>query len=177
MARLISPSESHIFASGINSTSFLKGYDPATKVWDKSLCGMQQGDRISAIKVEPRVYREACLLGKELFYGQGDLKAEWGSFDRLNYFKEKAFWGTSFYAHINAKAHGGDRLILVMKHPSCRLQGIDYQFQEMGDPDQLFIYPGKVLLDRVYRIASLTFFEGTEASQSLRLEDITDSFE
>ncbi len=159
MSGLVYPSESITLASGINQTAFLKGYDKATNLWDKSKCGMRHPNEIGTVIISSDMYSQA-LSGYEIVY-DGIKK------------REDAIAEAARYAYYRSTDFGGFPLVLLMQHPSLRVHGIEYEIEQTGP--WCTIKPPLVKIDRVLKTVTFDYDASLNRIKKLRFEDITDS--
>lgn len=171
MGELILPSDHYLFVSGIGSETFKLGYDSSTRVFDKSKTPMANPQTLYVAHINDDIARVAIEEQREVFFAQKHwIESEHP--DDPRYFHKRALAQTATYAYHRALNHGGDKLVLFMRHPQLMLDGTDYEIGRAGPWGH--IIPAKVRLEKVLRVASIEFAGGgSHQVTRLRLEDIT----
>jgi len=170
MSRIIPPNEEHLFVTGVNESAFLSGYDSESLIWDKSRSNMRYLNEIFVAKLREDVFQMAVLREEEVFFAQ-QRYIDYMHKSNSHYFDESGLSDASMYAFQRARSHSGKKLILLIRHPECRVDGIEYSVNETES--WCSISPAIVKIEKVLNIVSQTFDENQAHVKTLKLEDIT----
>lgn len=169
MSELILPKTGLLLVSGINSDAFYEGYDQTCGIFDKSKTLMKDPDKFWAIDTNNKIYQRAINMERLVHYADEE------SIDAIHkddpsYFHEDNLFDAAKFAIGLAESYGGKPLILAVKHPSCKLEGIDYKVE--CNTDWVSIEPSKVKLEKILNIKIVEYFdENKSVITTLKLEE------
>ncbi len=160
--------------SGINSTTFLQGYDPERKVFDKRKTAMANRWCMSTAKLDNAIYQYLVRDGERIIYA----KEECAIINGVQTL-ETGLNDSSWYSHILAKDYGGESLLLIMRYPECR-NGIEEVRDEITPRGTwIQLSPPIVKVHQILKMVDVETYnhptiEGVALVKSFRTEDISD---
>jgi hypothetical protein len=159
--------------TGINSTSFEKGFNPATREFDKTLTDMINYWAISTAILAERIYQH-LVLGQSLNYEQEDMAVIGGR--RV---PEFGISTGAWYASKLSRHHGGNPLLLVFEYPQCRM-GLEDVFDELsGRGYWIDLKPAQAKVSQILGINEIQVYRSPDEKEyvsSLGVQDITSNF-